>query len=644
MSEWKSVFDIWEEFSPFLRRNLLNRKEFLSWTEKLGYTIFSTEEKNMNVLMDYLEEVALFHPIHIDKRGSIFGQQQEKNQGLFYAQKPSEEKLNEILKYYHPFQFFQFILYWSCYKRNFTKESRFYYYLGKKEVELYEKNEKKKNKITSKIEKEEIKWIKTTNKELFKGFNKNVERSKEKTKKEKKQQKKKNMLDLKKANRQKKAYQDTFYPQLIQSYWLTVDYLKIWIKVDSLFLFREYIVTPSGFNVQPLLNCQSRYDKKEHDEVLKMYNNWRDNILKNKRNFLTTEEQEILKQLYSTIYRDLIHSSQIQVNGLEKWEDLIDMLPYDKLSELYGNLNISINILLILRHLTRVAWELFEFNLINWPRNNELKRPYCCLKDEKEVIEFRKSVLGDFRLYVSSPFILYVEGETEKQILDSYFQIKGVWYPIIVENIKGIDKTIQVLTINEPRKERNYYFILDYETSQKYKENKSLIGDNGAFFFPDFVTENFKPEEIIESFTKWVKSLGEILTKEDKEGLLIKLNDCKTKSNLLMQMQEKVGSPRSYEKVLIDFSIKKYADLLIKTYPDLILNEKYSNINKKKFKQKFKKIFTENYIMLIIRNSLEVDPRRKENKFPFEIKLSPFYKSINQYIHRNAILRYDLKL
>ncbi len=644
MSEWETVFDIWKEFSPFLRRNLLNRKELWNWAVKLGYTIFSSKEKIMNVLMDYLEEIDLFHPIHIDKKGSKFGKKQMENRGIFYSQEPSEEKMNEILKYYHPFQFFQFILYLDCYKNNFRKESRFYYYLRKGKVELYEKNETKKKKLLLKIEKEEIKWIKKTNKDLFKSYNKNVDRSKERTRKEKNQQKKKNLRGLKEVNKQNKAYHDFFYPKLIHSYWLTPDYLKIWIKLDSLSLFREYIITPSGISVQPLLICQSRYDRKERDEVLINYNNWRDNLMNNKKNFLTEDEQEILKKFYIRIYWHFVHSSKNRVDGLEAWEDLIDMMPNDKLSKVYGNLNIFINILLILRQLTRVSWELFEHNLLQWPKNKENERPYCCLNEEKEVIEFRRSVLADFSLFISSPFILYVEGETEKQIIDSYFQIKGSWFPIIVENIKGIDKTIQALTINKPLKERNYFFFLDYERSQKYKEKKELIGDNGAFFFPEFITENFNPEEILELFAKWFNTIGVTLTKREREGLSKELNECKTESNLLIQMEEKEDNPKSYEKVLVNFSIRNYRDFLLKAYPEIIIDENPQYPSKKKFKQKFKKIFTENFIILLIKNALETDPERRGDKFAFEIKLSPFYKSINQYIHRNDIIRYNLEL
>ena len=351
-----------------------------------------------------------------------------------------------------------------------------------------------------------------------------------------------------------------------------------------------------------------------------------------------------LKKLYSRIYWFFIHSSKNRIDGFENWENLLDLIPNDKKSKLYSNLNISINILSILQHFTRITWELFKINLIPWPKNKESQQPFCCLNDESEVVNYRKSVLADFRLFVSTPFILYVEGDTEKNIIESYFRTKGLWFPISVENIKGIDKTIQILTINKPIKERNYYFFLDYENSQKYKRNKSLISDHGNFFFPDFISENFEPEIILDKFNDWVNNIGGILKSEDIEFLDNKLKTCKSESNTLIQMKQKKGNPEGYEKVLINFSLRKYNNLLIKLYPNLKVNGNPNYISKAKFEQEFRKIFTEKYIISIIENSLKSDPKRKGKKYPFEVKPSPFYNSINQYIHRNDIIRYDLKI
>ncbi len=108
-------------------------------------------------------------------------------------------------------------------------------------------------------------------------------------------------------------------------------------------------------------------------------------------------------------------------------------------------------------------------------------------------MDYSKSVLSDFNLFVEAPFILYVEGATEKSILKCYAKNRS-WIRYKVKNIKGLPKTIYYLKLNEDIEERVYYFFLDYENPEVYKINKDEVGNNGAFFFPDFVTENFSSE------------------------------------------------------------------------------------------------------------------------------------------------------
>lgn len=135
MSEWIAILDSWENFSPFLKRNLITREEIWGWIEKLKYSSFSSEKDAMLILMDYLEKENLFHPIFYGKKGSKIPQDQEKYRGIIYTNKPTKEELEQKVKLYHPFQFFQFILYWKNYKENSSKKSRFQFYYQKKDIQ-----------------------------------------------------------------------------------------------------------------------------------------------------------------------------------------------------------------------------------------------------------------------------------------------------------------------------------------------------------------------------------------------------------------------------------------------------------------------------------------------------------------------------
>ncbi len=640
MSEWTTVFDIWESYSPFLNRNLVSRKGLFNWAEELGYVKYKTEINDCYYLLDYLEENNLFQPIFITKADSEYGQKLDRRGRFRFF--PDDPREKDFIKFYHPFQFFQFILFWDSFKKYYSKESEFYYYSQKKYI-INEIEGKKRKKWLRKIENEEKKWIKSKNTKLYKSFNKNVKNSKERTFRQKRQQIRKNNRNLKQAIKNKKVY-DNLYPQLAGSHWLSSDFLKVWIKLDSLMLFREYIITPSGVNIYPRLNTKSQFDKNEREEVLAKFKNWTNEKLNDKRHFLTQGEQDILKKMYDRIYHHFIHSSKNKINGLESLENLLDLIPKNKLSKLYGNLNISVNILALLRNLTRVTWELFEFNLIIWPKNKEKEQPYFYLNNESEAIEFRGSVLADFGLFVSTPFVLYTEGGTEKTLMKYYFDNKWLLFPISVENIGGIDKTIQALTINRPLKDRIYFFFLDYERPQKYSEKKGKIGDHGAFFYPDFVTENFEPDAILDLYDKWLNNLGTTFKESQRNSLLSELKRSKDESNGLIALEDKTLNIKGYEKILIDFSLRNFQANLMKAYPEIVIGKDHPYPSKKKFRQTFKKFFTEEYLIIPIKERLEKDPERKNEKFAFEMKLKPFYDAINQYRLRNEKIQYDLKI
>ena len=54
MIESTTVFDIWESYSPFLRRNLLSRKGLFNWAEELGYVLHKGEITECYYLLDFL--------------------------------------------------------------------------------------------------------------------------------------------------------------------------------------------------------------------------------------------------------------------------------------------------------------------------------------------------------------------------------------------------------------------------------------------------------------------------------------------------------------------------------------------------------------------------------------------------------------
>ncbi|MBN1800698.1 MAG: hypothetical protein JW891_04285 [Candidatus Lokiarchaeota archaeon] len=661
MLEANSVFDTWREYSPFFRRNLMTRNQFWKWLEEMSSLLFKTDKVELDVFMDYLEDQDLFFPVYQARRGSEFASSQ---QIVAFAQKPPEQYLNEVVKYYHPFQFFQFYMYWMCHERDFTENSKYFFYRETNLVRYYVSDEKKKKRYLLKISKAEKRWIKHHNKRRgspdkrhYKKFppspritERELTFAKERLNVLSKAEKRKQKKNTKERNQENKAKTrqgltryDDFYIHLRHTHWLKADILKVWIKLDSLTLYGEYLISPSLIWISPQLVQKSFRDEKKKETILK-YEHWRDEKINEKTNFLDKTEQETLKRFYSTLTSSFPRHHRWDYNGLEHWQDLIDIVPVTKLTHFKGNLNLTVNFLKISRFLERISWEFFEYNLIPWPRNKEHVRPYCFLIDEKETIEYRRSVLSEFSLFPWSPFVIYAEGSTETKILEAFFD-KREWTPIVVENLKGIDKTTQALTINSSLKDRVYFFVLDYENKSTYDKYKDLEGTHAAIFYPNFVTENFEPEIVLEQFKKWTDSIGGSLTDEDKAFLRTRLIDCKNKSNELIKRERKPGKNCGYESELIDFAKKNFETLLLKTFPKAVAtNDGVHFYLKDNFDQDFKKVFTEQYLIPAIENTLESkkDPERK--KFAFETKLEPFYKSIEQYRLRNHIQRYDLEI
>ena len=143
---------------------------------------------------------------------------------------------------------------------------------------------------------------------------------------------------------------------------------------------------------------------------------------------------------------------------------------------------------------------------------------------------------------------------------------------------------------------------------------------------------------------KWINNLGTTLIESQRKSLLSNLKKSKNDSNRLIESEDKTLNIKGYEKILIDFSLNNFKKIFMEAYPDIVFGGDHSYLNKKKFKQTFKKIFTEEYLILPIKEKLEEDPERKNDLFPFEVKLKPFYDAINRYRLRNDIIQYDLKI
>lgn len=638
MNLWEDILKTWSDYSPYLHRTLISLEEILKWVKDLKLISNSIEEKNITFFIEYLEKNSLLHPITIAKRNSELAQQIINERGIvrFNRDKDFYEKTD---KYYHPFQFIQFLTYLKIYKEIGIEHTYFYFFLRKRRIETMNRIDNKE-RLLKNIEKEKNTKIEQEIKSRFKGYNRNVKKFSD-SRKEKKQKLKKNKKDLKKKLRNSKNnYFDYFLILLRNVQWLKKEYLKIWIKLDSLYLFNNYIYAPnSRFTMYYEAKCRAR-DMNCREEQSKKFLQWREEKLKNKPNFLSIEEINGISDFITNIETILLRHSPILLDGLENWEDLFELISEEKIQKITDLTSLKINIISIKRFLEKITWTLLEKNLNRWYPHSETKKPYFIL-DKEDVLDYRKAVLLDFNLFITLPFILYVDGETEVTIMREYLKTKKYGFNYNIENMGGTVKTSYHIKLCKEAGDKEYFFFLDYDKRDDYKKYKGIVGDKGAFFFPDFVTENFSAENIHRYYIDWVQTIGLSFSQQQKEKIKLKLMKSKQKSDELIQMSEKQGKPRGFEKTLINFTLSCfYPELLIK-YPQYQINENRLDLDK--FKQFFKTQFTENYLKERIRKSLIEDPDRNNEKFPFEEKIKPFLKQIADSVNRNIKIKYEIE-
>lgn len=637
MDLWDDVLDVWKNFTPYLHRTLLTLEEMLVWTEKLNLFQNSTEKENIKYFIEYLEENLLLIPLAKAKRNSDFAQNIINERGIIRFIR-NKDYYEEFDKYYHPFQFIQFLTYLKIYKESIIENALFNFFLRKKRIEMSNSKINKK-KLLKKIEKDKNNKIKKEIKWRFKSYNRNLKKS-SLSKQDKKKQFKKNKKDLKDALKYKKYY-DLFLVKLKHDNWLRKEYLKLWIKLDSLYYFDNDIYCPNKRYIMYYeANCNAdnhECREKRVSEFLK----WREEELKNKQKFLSEGEVNILGDFITEIERRFFRHSKNFFDGLENWEDLIDIISEEKLEKITGFTSLKINILSIKRFLEKICWFLLEKNLNKWYPQFEKRKPHFIFAKKEESIDYRKSVLLDFYLYIASPFILYVDGETEVTIMREYLETKKYGFHYKIENLGGSGKASYHIKICKEAEDKEYFFFLDYDNKDDYERNKKIIDSKGVFFFPDFVTENFSIEDIYKFYLDWINIFGFSLSVDQKKEIKSRLIKSKEKSEELIQMTKKKGRPKGFEKTLINFTLKYfYQEILIK-YPEFKNVDNHMDL--KRFDQFFKTQFTENYLKKRISKSLIEDPDRKNEKFSFEVKIKPFLKQIAESFNRNINIKYDIK-
>ena len=283
--------------------------------------------------------------------------------------------------------------------------------------------------------------------------------------------------------------------RLSQEHWLKSSFLKLWIKLESIWHCALFSPIDIGMD----WDGASGSSWSEFYEKIDLHKKWAEE----ETNKFTEEDYEMILKFHNSI----IYRSRL----VEKFSDLNDLfclISYKKRDKL-SPLSLYLNILQISRELKTIYWILTKTNTIG----KEIKPPFI-FEREEEMLLFHNNVLLDYGLFPTEPFIVFVEGGTECDIMNAYKRGRAGYDNLRFINIQGtgnLRDTIQNIS-NYFRNHLSFIF-LDYDTPQQFEERKKTLLKHGIdliedvyFFIPDFVTENFTVSQTLDSY---IKSLWE---------------------------------------------------------------------------------------------------------------------------------------
>jgi len=604
MKIWKKAYKIWENFCPYYRRRLLTREDLVSWAEQANFIDkFSYNQEYFKVFIRFLIEIEALCPLTIN--GELLDSRYYETPGVIHIGVKSESRELEL---FHPIQFFEII--------NWAFQSH------KREPPYYNNKEYLEYSNLRALEMRIIDMKKTIEQYEYQN------------------------LDISHSEKALKEYQVQYnsnykeYPEGEDLRKLLKIHSPIWKinekKLETLIKIESIVATIGTDLVGPFeigLIPTKKVNKDDIIEYNMAFKNWRDNLMIYNQNYITFNDMKLMEKLEYELSRwTSMDKSLITSN----WLDLIEVVSPHLQQNFKGEFSYQLNLRLLRRNIIRIYWELNGKNMQYL--GNPPRKPHFYWRNGDEFTLYLRSILLFFGLNPSHTFVLYVPGKTEEVILQEYVERR--WLKFLVKNMKGEDKSHFYKRVCEDIGDKEFFFLFDFHDLRHYEEKFIKYGENCAFFYPDFITENFSVDQVFDAVLSIVKKLSIDLPKEKKDEILGILIKEKQKSNQLIKELENSSTPsivsaKGFENAMIDYLKDRYPIEINLKFPSILLDENgfiTEKNQKKKLKQEFKKNFANNLKTHLIK-SLENDSERKNEKFPFEVKIEPFIKDILRVIN-----------
>lgn len=380
----------------------------------------------------------------------------------------------------------------------------------------------------------------------------------------------------------------------------------------------------------------------EEDKVkLKEYDKWVENNLNEE--YLQKEERERIEN-YKSMGR---HSGfnlydNFDTESLESIFDLLSLINPNKIEKLEGNLWLNYSMIYLQRQIEIVYWHLYKKPL----KDNGGIIPYFCYKEENEFIKYKLSVLNEFELLPEDFYTLWVEGQTENEIMDLYireFSFIANHFPI---KIRKLHSSGDLKHVNRLRKSEYdfFYVFIDYDNEKKYQIiTKNVPKENFSVFKPDFITSNFTCEESVMSYQKFLEFLGfKLENDEDLKNLMKEENSheitIRNHFKNIFYDKERISI---CNKIMMEERFIDYRRFI--THRSLDNSMEIKDFSKRGNRNKnltdFIKTFLTKEFCKIIRNDLgarkNAPTNLKSRKFKFEEEFKKFYLIMRNIRERN---------
>lgn len=365
--------------------------------------------------------------------------------------------------------------------------------------------------------------------------------------------------------------------------------------------------------------------------------------------YLEEPEKKIVEQYSGKgLYQGKNIYDSFPTHNFQKIYDVFEIMNPSKIEDLTGNLWLSWAVVKFQKEIERIYWALYKKPL----KDRGGSKPYFFLDPRSEALDYKLSVLNKFGLLPENFYVLWVEGQTEKDIMDTYLQFGShllPYFPIITRNMSGADEIPHLSRFINKDILRNFIFF-DFDTQDAFdRRTKNLPENSFAAFSPDFITENFSIKKILSYYQKMLAEFS--FSIPDLEALKQQLGnksiEKELKDNFKTQYYD-IGSNRLMicDRINSQEHLKKYRQFVTQRENDGTLEIKNfeSKDNRNKNMTNFIKTYLSQYICHFLKDYYkkrrDSSDKAFKKEFPFEVKFRDFYKIMRDHRERNSDMQY----